>query len=70
LAKYTSDYYNEIININTIYRNQSTSSLIPNYEGEPLIDTVRNQIIAAGGRIYPAPAVTLLINNFDGPTQK
>jgi len=33
----------------TVYRSPSTIGLIPNFEGEPMVQTLLNQIEAAGG---------------------
>jgi hypothetical protein len=53
-----------------VFRNSSTIDSIPNYEGLPMIQTLENQIRAAGGTpingsILKRGNVTLLLNNFD-----
>lgn len=57
-----------------IFRNSSTVEGIPNYEGLPMIQTLENQIRAAGGVAINGSTlkrgnVTLLVNNFDEAKQ-
>lgn len=57
-----------------IFRNSSTVESIPNYEGLPMIQTLENQIRAAGGVAINGSTlkrgnVTLLVNNFDEAKQ-
>ena len=44
--------------------------MIPNYEGEPLSQSIVYQIQAAGGQLKSTGDITLIVNNFDGPSQK
>lgn len=70
--------------VQLVYRDASNASLyrVPNYEGQPMIDTLMEQLAAAGGVVVPAdagssprealgvrPAVTLLVNDFSEVVQ-
>lgn len=70
LAKLTADHFKMTPEIKVVYRNETTTELIPNYEGQPLSITVDKQIEAAGAKKSVNGNVVLLINNFDGPSQK
>lgn len=57
-----------------IFRNSSNVCTVPNYEGLPMIETLENQIRAAGGLPINGTElkrgnVTLLVNNFDESKQ-
>ena len=49
------------------YRNSASKSLIPNYEGQPMIDTLRAQVYAAGGTILNDPSDKQLRRTQDDP---
>jgi hypothetical protein len=59
-------------NVTLLFRNVSSSGLVPNYEGDPMVVTAEKQVLAAGGRVVysPTSSVKLLINNFDQSPQK
>lgn len=58
-----------------VWRNISTIEAIPNYEGQPVHETVHQQVLAAGSTpidhngtaAWPNCGVVLLVNNFDNP---
>ena len=58
-----------------VWRNVSTIEAIPNYEGQPVHETVHQQVLAAGSTpidhngttSWPNCGVMLLVNNFDNP---
>ena len=67
-----------------IFRNPATINNIPAYEGQPMIDTLQQQVTAAGGVIQRDPGVIkkrnrangaseegsfLFVNNFSGDDQ-
>ena len=56
------------IRFSLVFKNESTASQIPSYEGQPMIDTLYQQIYAAGGEILSDGDydVLLLVNNFEG----
>ncbi len=70
LSKAVTDYFSIAPSMQVIYRNDSTKDLIPNYEGDPLSQSVANQIKAAGVEISATGDIFLLVNNFNGPFQK
>ena len=62
------------ISISLVFKNESTVSLIPSYEGQPMIDTLTQQIVAAGGVVFDSTSqdhydTMLLVNNFEDETQ-
>jgi hypothetical protein len=70
LSKAVTDLYGVAPKLKLVFRNESSTGLVPNYEGEPLAVSLSNQIKASGARIDPNGDVLLLVNNFDGPSQK
>jgi hypothetical protein len=55
-----------------VFRNASTINYIPNYEGQPMIDTIQDQIGAAGGVIVSDKSdadIYFLVNNFSSQKQ-
>ena len=69
LYKVVVDHSQKTPKLKLIYRNESSIDLIPNYEGDPLSHSLVNQIKAAGAEIVQNGEITLLVNNFDGPSQ-
>ncbi|ELR22454.1 uncharacterized protein ACA1_255750 [Acanthamoeba castellanii str. Neff] len=58
--------------IKLVFRDPATINLIPNYEGQPMIQTLEDQIKAAGGSLTndtEAASVILLVNNFSHQPQ-
>mmetsp|Transcript_26345 Transcript_26345/g.44472 ORF Transcript_26345/g.44472 Transcript_26345/m.44472 type:complete len:554 (-) Transcript_26345:389-2050(-) len=57
------------------YRDPSTTSSIPGYEGQPMVDTLEQQVAAAGGVVVSSDSDTsscdvyLLVNNFSEDEQ-
>lgn len=49
-----------------VFRNVSSIGLIPNYEGQPMIETLKDQIKAAGAAVVndTSADVAMLVNNF------
>lgn len=66
--------------LGAIYRDPASVNSIPSYEGQPMIDTLSQQVKAAGGILYslntPTPSTTntydgyLFVNNFSGESQE
>ena len=59
-------------NIQLIFRDPTTVYHIPNYEGQPMIETLQNQVFAAGGILVNSTNVVdiyLLVNNFSEDRQ-
>eukprot|EP01100_Stratorugosa_tubuloviscum_P013731 TRINITY_DN703_c0_g1_i3.p1 TRINITY_DN703_c0_g1~~TRINITY_DN703_c0_g1_i3.p1 ORF type:complete len:470 (-),score=162.84 TRINITY_DN703_c0_g1_i3:61-1419(-) len=65
IAKYQPVFY-------LVFRDPNATERIPNYEGQPVIDTINQQIIAAGGKITSDDTNTdiyFLVNNFSEEKQ-
>jgi hypothetical protein len=80
LAKHSVTAATASVRILLVYRNPSTITYIPGYEGQPMVDTLYQQLAAAGGiavastgnsatDVELADAV-LLVNNFDTEYQQ
>lgn len=79
LSAYTCDLFHISPTFTLVFRDPTTIQSIPNYEGQPMIQTLLQQISAAGGNIsdwnnntIPTPYtsdVTLLVNNFSEKQQ-
>lgn len=84
LAKISVMFFNnnEPVSLNAVFRSTSTIGAIPAYEGQPMIDTLLQQVAAAGGdllwtsdnsrALHSAESghPILLVNNFDGAYQQ
>ena len=70
------------IRMSLAFKNESTISMIPSYEGQPMIETLNQQISAAGGIVVSDYSennahldagnqydTVLLVNNFEGDSQ-
>jgi len=65
LARFITAQQNITPRFKLVYRQPASKQLIPNYEGQPLAETIADQIKGAGGQIVTEdPDITLLINNF------
>eukprot|EP00027_Filamoeba_sp_ATCC50430_P017471 CAMPEP_0168577266 /NCGR_PEP_ID=MMETSP0413-20121227/20697_1 /TAXON_ID=136452 /ORGANISM="Filamoeba nolandi, Strain NC-AS-23-1" /LENGTH=386 /DNA_ID=CAMNT_0008611013 /DNA_START=405 /DNA_END=1562 /DNA_ORIENTATION=+ len=72
LGAMSVDYTGKSPKFQVIYRDEATKEYIPNYEGQPMSETVQDQIAAAGGTITESEKETdiyFLVNNFSTETQ-
>ncbi|MEJ6950465.1 DUF4127 family protein [Natronospora cellulosivora (SeqCode)] len=53
-----------------VYRNPESRNYIPNYEGQSLDQTIKEQITGAGGFISQDKDIILIINNFEQEKQQ
>ena len=75
LSRYAAEKAKSQPQLAVVYRSPDTIQFIPNYEGEPMVQTLLNQIEAAGGKsvngsILTRGDITLLVNNFEQYPQK
>jgi hypothetical protein len=84
LSKFSASYVSGITSykpptLAVVFRVPDAVNYIPNYEGQPMIDTLMQQIAAAGGTALVVQSVDdaqllsadalLLVNNFENPKQ-
>ena len=83
LAKYATETIRggKQVRMSLTFKNESTVSLIPSYEGQPMLETLNEQIVAAGGIVISKDEhdqnlfgtgyydTVLLVNNFEGDSQ-
>jgi len=71
LAQVSSLMANQIPKVQFVFRDPSAIYRIPNYEGQPMIYTLQDQLSAAGGVSVNSsdPDIYLLVNNFSEETQ-
>jgi len=72
LSKMSVDITSHSPTFYLVFRNASTIYYIPNYEGQPMIDTLSDQLMAAGGKMTNDSAtadIILLVNNFSTKQQ-
>eukprot|EP00939_MAST-03C_sp_MAST-3C-sp1_P003853 g3853.t1 len=60
--------------VRVVWRAPSSKNLVPNYESQPMAQTVTQQLAAAGFKECPInasvdPTFVLIVNNFETPTQ-
>ena len=49
LSRYFVDLSQKLQKVFLVFRNPDSIDLVPSYEGEPMIDTLLNQVKACGG---------------------
>jgi hypothetical protein len=70
LGRTTANYFNYSPVFCLIFRDPTTIYYIPNYEGQPMIETIQDQINAAGGTILNDTCdIYFLVNNFSEKKQ-
>ena len=63
---------NKPVRLTTIFRDPANVNAIPSYEGQPMINTLTQQIFASGGKLLDSTEdgdMILLVNNFSGEYQ-
>lgn len=75
LAKFAGSGRSTPLSLGVVYRDVSSISNIPSYEGQPMVDTLEQQVAAAGGSMstlsddgsdWDQFDAFLLVNNFSG----
>jgi hypothetical protein len=74
LSRYAVDKENRPPKLGLVFRSPDSIDLIPNFEGDPMIETLLHQIEAAGGiavnaSILTRGDITLMVNNFESYPQ-
>ena len=73
LARLAADTAGRTVHLNALFRDPATVDLVPNYEGQPMNETLYDQVAAAGGAIVPSGGgdadAALLVNNFEHAPQ-